>query len=216
MAVSHYQVLGVGATASADDIRAAFRRRAREVHPDRRPAPASGAAAGGNGTSYRPEQAMQELNEAWRVLGDPGRRRAYDRSLGTGPDVHFRARPPGVDPDDLPYFHEPAEPGDIGVIVARALPWVVALAVLVGIFVFTAFAGGTDDDRVSGSDLVGKCVRLERGGVVSSVACEEPNDGRVDLVAARASLCPEESSAVRLASQVSWLCLRDASASLGQ
>jgi hypothetical protein len=214
MAVSHYQVLGVGATASADDIRAAFRRRAREVHPDRQPGSVSGP--GGIASSSHHEQAMRELNEAWRVLGDPGRRRAYDRSLGAGPDVHPRTRPPGVDPYDLPYFHEPAEPGDIGVIVARALPWVVALAVLVGIFVFTAFAGGTDDDRVSGSDLVGKCVRLERGGVVSSVACEEPNDGRVDLVAARASLCPEKSSAVRLASQVSWLCLRDASASLGQ
>jgi hypothetical protein len=214
MAVSHYQVLGVGATASADDIRAAFRRRAREVHPDRQPGSVSGP--GGIASSSHHEQAMRELNEAWRVLGDPGRRRAYDRSLVAGSEVHPRARPPGVDPDDVPYFHEPAEPGDIGVIVARALPWVVALAVLVGIFVFTAFAGGTDDDRVSGSDLVGKCVRLERGGVVSSVACEEPNDGRVDLVAARASLCPEESSAVRLASQVSWLCLRDASASLGQ
>jgi hypothetical protein len=199
---------------SADDIRAAFRRRAREVHPDRQPGSVSGP--GGIASSSHHEQAMRELNEAWRVLGDPGRRCAYDRSLVAGPDVYPRARPPGVDPDDVPYFHEPAEPGDIGVIVARALPWVVALAVLVGIFVFTAFAGGTDDDRVSGSDLVGKCVRLERGGVVSSVPCEEPNDGRVDLVAARASLCPEESSAVRLASQVSWLCLRDASASLGQ
>lgn len=213
MAVSYYEVLGVVATASADDIRAAFRRRAREVHPDRQPGSVSGP--GGIASSSHHEQAMRELNEAWRVLGDPGRRRAYDRSLVAGPRAP-RTRPPAVDPEDIPYFHAPAEPGDLGVSVVRGLPWVVALAVLVGIFVFTAFAGGPDDDGVSASDLVGKCVRLERGGVVASVPCDEPNSGRVDLVAVRASLCPDGSSLVRLPSQGSWLCLRDPSAPLGR
>lgn len=209
MPVSHYEVLGVAVTASADDIRAAFRRRAREVHPDRQSGfdPAGGGPVG---RALPPEQAMRELNEAWRVLGDPRRRRAYDEALMADLRAQLRPPPPEVDPDDRPYVHAPAEPGDIGVSVVRGLPWVVAVVVLVGIFVFTAFAGGGDDDGVSASDLVGECVRLERGGVVDRVACEEPNDGRVDLVAARASLCPEGSSSVRLAGQVSWLCLRDA------
>lgn len=210
MAVSHYKILGVAATASADDIRAAFRRRAREVHPDRQPEPGT-SGSNGLGSSPPGEQAMRELNEAWRVLGDPGRRRAYDRSMVVGPRVHPMPGRPAVDPDDIPYFHAPAEPRDCGVAVARGLPWVVAVVVLIGIFVFTAFAGGTDDDEVSASDLVGECVRLERGGVVSSVGCDEANSGRVDLVAVRASLCPDGSSAIRLPSQGSWLCLREPS-----
>jgi len=211
MAVSHYDVLGVPAGASAEDIRAAFRRRAREVHPDRQPATGVSGSSG-PASSPRAEQAMQELNEAWRVLGDPSRRRAYDQSMVSRPRVEARPGRPPVDADDIPYFHAPAEPGDFGVWLARGLPWAVVLAVLMGIFVFTAFAGGVDDDEPSASDLVGECVRFERGGVVFSVPCDEPNSGRVDLVAVRSSLCPEGSSSVRLPSQGSWLCLRELSA----
>lgn len=203
-------MLGVAATASTDDIRAAFRRRAREVHPDRQPPAGAPETSALGDPAAHTGQAMQQLNEAWRVLGDPRRRRAYDLSLVAGPRVATERRP-AVDPDDMPYVHAPAEPGDLGVWLARGLPWVVALAVLVGIFVFTAFAGGPDDEGVSASDLVGKCVRLERGGVVASVPCDEPNSGRVDLVAVRASLCPDGSSSVRLPSQESWLCLREPS-----
>lgn len=212
MAVSHYEILGVAATASADDIRAAFRRRAREVHPDRQLA-AGASVTSEDGGSGHADHAMQQLNEAWRVLGDPEQRRAYDQSMVVGPRVHPRPGRPAVDPDDVAYFHPLAEPGDIVVSVARGLPWFVALAVLIAIFVFTAFAGGAEQDKASASDLVGECVRLERGGVVLSVPCDEPNSGRVDLVAVRSSLCPEGSSSVRLPSQGSWLCLREPSAS---
>jgi curved DNA-binding protein CbpA len=62
---THYEVLGVPRRASTDEIRAAYRAAARTRHPD----------AGGS------PGAMQALNAAWHVLGDPGRRAAYDRSL---------------------------------------------------------------------------------------------------------------------------------------
>ena len=208
MATSHYEILGVAATASAHEIRAAFRRRAREVHPDRQ----SGSQTLGSeeARSRHAEDAMRKLNEAWRVLGDPGRRRAYDQALLARPPIRSAPRRSVDDLDDRPYFHAPAEPGDIGVVLARGIPWAAAIVVLLGIFVFTAFAGGSDhDDELSGSDLVGSCVRLERGGVVTKVPCEEPNSGRVDLVAVRSSLCPEGSNSARLPSQGSWLCLRD-------
>lgn len=209
MASSHYDVLGVDATASSEDIRTAFRRRAREVHPDRHPR-TQAPGSDDDGSSREPEHAMRELNEAWRVLGDPGRRRAYDQALLAGRPVGSAPRRSADDLDDRPYFHAAAGPGDIGVALARGLPWAAALVVLVGIFVFTAFAGGSDsEDEVSGSDLVGACVRLERGGVVTTVPCDEPNSGRVDLVAVRSSLCPESSSSARLPGQGSWLCLRD-------
>ena len=209
MATSHYETLGVAATASAAQVRAAYRRRARDVHPDRQ---VGGRAPDSDeeSRSRRADEAMRELNEAWRVLGDPGRRHAYDQALLVRPSVRSAPRRSVDDLDDRPYFHPPAEPGDIGVALARGLPWAAAIIVLVGIFVFTAFAGGSgDDDEVSGSDLVGSCVRLERGGVVTKVPCDEPNSGRVDLVTVRSSLCPEGSSSARLPSQGSWLCLRD-------
>lgn len=208
MATSHYEVLGVTATASSEDIRRAFRRRAQQVHPDRqvRPEEADSMRTGG---SRGREEAMQQLNEAWRVLGDPGRRRAYDQSLLAGATARSPLHQSPDDLDDRPFFHAPAEPGDIGVWLLRSLPWVVTLVVLVGIFVFTAFASGTDPDDISASDLVGECVLLERGGVVTTVPCDEPNNGRVDLVAVRSSLCPDDSSSARLPTQGSWLCLRD-------
>jgi hypothetical protein len=63
-----YAVLGVPATATQDEIRAAYRAAARRLHPD------AGGSAG----------EMQRLNVAWHVLQDPGRRAAYDRSVGAG------------------------------------------------------------------------------------------------------------------------------------
>ena len=64
-----YQLLGVPREASREDIAQAWRRRARAEHPDSRPGDA--AAAG----------RFRALAGAWRVLGDPARRAAYDRAL---------------------------------------------------------------------------------------------------------------------------------------
>ena len=65
--MTHYEVLGVGRDASTSQIRAAFRNLARAYHPD--------TSSSGSAESLAP------INEAWRVLGDPVLRRAYDRSL---------------------------------------------------------------------------------------------------------------------------------------
>lgn len=59
-----YEVLGVDRSASADDVRSAYRQRARETHPD----------AGGQPGEF------QSVQAAWEVLGDPEQRRRYDRS----------------------------------------------------------------------------------------------------------------------------------------
>lgn len=66
-----YSVLGVSRQASADEIKAAFRRLAREHHPDRNP---NDAAA---------ERRFREVNEAYQVLSDPNRRARFD---ATGSD----------------------------------------------------------------------------------------------------------------------------------
>ncbi len=71
-----YQLLGVARDASREEIALAWRRRARDEHPD--------ARQGDDGAPAR----FRALAEAWRVLGDPGRRAAYDRGLDPG-------QPPG-------------------------------------------------------------------------------------------------------------------------
>lgn len=62
-----YSVLGVAAGATHDEIRAAYRKKAMLLHPDR------------GGTFEQ----MAELNTAYDVLGDPERRQQYDATGST-------------------------------------------------------------------------------------------------------------------------------------
>jgi curved DNA-binding protein CbpA len=61
--MSHYETLGVGPDATQDEIKQAYRLKARDTHPDRE---------GGDGG------AMVLINQAYAVLGDPDRRQSYD------------------------------------------------------------------------------------------------------------------------------------------
>ena len=65
----YYAVLGVGRESSAEDIKKAFRRLARQYHPDLH----SGSKKG------EMEKKFKELNEAHEVLSDPDKRKKYDR-----------------------------------------------------------------------------------------------------------------------------------------
>jgi curved DNA-binding protein CbpA len=75
-----YQLLGVPRDASREEIAQAWRRRARDEHPDARPAD--------EGAPGR----FRALAQAWQVLGDPARRAAYDRALAG--ERHSAARVP--------------------------------------------------------------------------------------------------------------------------
>jgi curved DNA-binding protein len=67
----YYKILGVPRTASQDDIKKAFRKLARQYHPD-----VAKDKKGG-------EERFKEINEAYEVLGDPQNRSKYDN---LGPD----------------------------------------------------------------------------------------------------------------------------------
>lgn len=209
---THYDVLGIPVDADVADVRRAYLARARLLHPDRSQGLPPDDAA-------RMARAMQEVNEAWRVLRAPVSRAAYDARLAARPvpgGAHgARTAQWGADPDiDLdprPYYEVPEGMVDPGASIVRSLPWLVALVVLGVIFVFTAFAGGGgEDNRRSSSDLVGRCVQSRHGIGIVEVPCAGENEGRVDLVVSRQSQCPADTTVRAVPGESTWVCLRPA------
>lgn len=104
---NHYELLGVKPTASAQEIRRAYRELSKLYHPDT--TELSGAIA---------TQKFQALNEAYGTLSNPELRLSYDSKIGysrfyvsqsprdvrtgTGPDAPFESRYTYLDPTDRP------------------------------------------------------------------------------------------------------------------
>ena len=85
----YYEVLGVGREASENEIKLAYRKLAKQYHPDL------------NKTDPNAKDKFIEVQEAYEVLSDPQKRKNYDRFGFSGVDVDmsdfFRGGIPGID-----------------------------------------------------------------------------------------------------------------------
>ncbi len=79
----YYQSLGVSRSASADEIRSAYRKLAMKYHPDR------------NQGDSKAEDKFKEINEAYQVLSDPQKRARYDQLGSAYSDYQRRGGTPG-------------------------------------------------------------------------------------------------------------------------
>ncbi len=74
----YYQVLGVTREAAQEEIKRAYRRKAKELHPDKNPE-----------GKKRAEEEFRQVAEAYEVLSDQDKRAQYDRYGHTGPAQGF-------------------------------------------------------------------------------------------------------------------------------
>ena len=87
MNADFYAILGVSKSASQAEIKTAYVRLSKALHPDVNP---NGAAL------------MQAVNEAYEVLGDAGKRTAYDRNPVRPPKAGAKVTPmPGFGPGTI-------------------------------------------------------------------------------------------------------------------
>jgi hypothetical protein len=179
---TYYEILGVAPSADEATLRAAYRRLARQHHPD---------APGGDSAQ------MAQVNDAWRVLSDPDARRAYDASLRPAAPPVSPAWAAGM-PDGVAGMDGAVPDDAVEEAAARRqrwpLPWswTAVLAALAVIFVFTAYAlgPGQDDGDVDGVLRAGSCVRLDLQSLAFEVPCDGPHYGVVERLAPFDARCP--------------------------
>jgi hypothetical protein len=221
---THYETLGVPPTASSEEIRRAYRRLAQRFHPDRHlqspPIEAANAS-----------RRMRDINRAWTVLSDVGARQHYDLELSLARAKAARSEPtmrpapsaarPGPAPRARPeaayhFGYVEVAPGyGVWTAIFRAMPWLLVIIVLGGIFVFTAFAAADKDDGatpdrpiVATTASVGDCVWRLSANALGIVDCSRANHGRIVEKVSVGRPCPRDSAAVYLPDETVNACIR--------
>lgn len=97
----YYETLGVSKTATADELRSAYRKLARKYHPD----VAKDKKAG--------EEKFKEINEAYEVLSDSEKRKKYDQLGAAWQSGGFEGGPgtAGTTPEGWTFRQQPFEGG---------------------------------------------------------------------------------------------------------
>jgi hypothetical protein len=192
--VTHYELLGVLPQATSSEIREAYRAQARIWHPDQ------------SGTQSADK--MARLNEAYRILSDPGRRAAYDRDL-KGPQVTYSGSAAGrsSDRESVPRGYD-----EINVPVAPArFPWRFLLFMAsIGVsfvLINAAFMSPAPQRPVDGVARPGSCVRIEPNGDARVVRCSGAGDLVVHSLIPASQICPVDTLAHRDAQGLGTVCV---------
>ncbi len=219
----HYKTLSVERTASADEIRRAYLSAARKWHPDRH-SDASPEA------STKAEQAMRSVNEAWRVLGNATAKSDYDRRLfgsassGEGSSgTRFANGVTRIDPRlldrDVLAARRHGQIDEISTrssMAMRAAPVFVIVTMLLGIFVFSAYAredsGPPSESTVPGPSLGSgieafDCVTVIGGPSLLELPSCTPGVEQV-IAASLTGQCPVGSDRTLLLTNGVTACLR--------
>lgn len=174
MSSTHYTVLGVQPSASADVIRRAYREAVRRTHPD---------VARSTSTTASD---MARITEAWAVLSDPARRAAYDASLRAGTN-HATSMPPTT---DYAFRHPPAR-----------FPWRLVGAIIAGgiivILVLNALAQPSVDAGPDGLLGPGSCIVVDGTQAAVEVDCDGDHYGVVRQLIGFDMTCPSDTESIR-------------------
>jgi hypothetical protein len=186
--MTYYERLAVGRNATQEEIRNAYRRAARDAHPDRNV---------GSGAEAR----MAEINAAYRVLGDPARRRAYDaelamaRSGSTSASATWSSSAVEEDEDREPYWIPPVD------VTPARFPWkfmaVLAICgigvIIVGLIFSKPQQPAAPDNILRSAD----CVLLGPQLDAAEVACSGPHDAVVRVLVPFGDTCPGDTEGYR-------------------
>jgi hypothetical protein len=149
---------------------------------------------------------MAEINEAWQVLGDADRRRAYDLSLRQPTAVHSpsgatpaRSVEPSYNP--LAAYQDPPR-----------FPWrFLGLMGLVGIgFVILGVLTASDPVPPTVDNVLrpGDCVAIQANGDAAERLCTEPHDGVVEVLVSTGDRCPGDAEPHRDQQGMGTACVR--------
>lgn len=139
---------------------------------------------------------MARINEAYHVLGDPGRRAVYDRSLEAGAPFE----PPRDAADDFEDFDDliavvpGPRPNLLDPSGPARFPWkLMAVAAVIGsalVLISAALADAPADEVPDGILQIGSCVEIETNGDAREVACTGEDDTVVELFLSTEAECP--------------------------